>query len=248
LLLRQSPADEAAFDLAAERMGVCPKEMPLVAISFGGDSSRARLAALLRGEREFSRRQVTICAPESGDSVPEAVAAVLPNVARLEFARLTGAKGAQAQIAGSLLKSFTAVCGVIGLQPIPLADMPILTTLQTLMVGLIIHTAGKPFSARIVGEFLGALGLNIGAGILFREGARAIIKVVPVWGNAVSGMVAGAGTYAVGRAAIAYFIEDIPLSETKKLFQRLLPGWDAFKRRRLPDLTRGGKDDSSAKR
>ena len=61
-------------------------------------------------------------------------------------------------------------------------------------------------------------------------------------------MVAGAGTYAVGRAAIAYFIEDIPLSESKKLFQRLLPGWDAFKRRRLPELTRGGKDDSSAKR
>ncbi|HET9524295.1 MAG TPA: hypothetical protein VFO90_08685 [Terrimicrobiaceae bacterium] len=248
LLLRQSPVDQAAFDLAAERISVCPTETPVVAIPLGDDSSRARLAALLKGEREFSKRQVTICAPEAGESVAEAVAAVLPNIARLEFARLTGAKGAQAQIAGSLLKSFTAVCGVIGLQPIPLADMPVLTALQTLMVALIIHTAGKPFSARIVGEFLGALGLNIGAGILFREGARAIIKVVPVWGNAVSGMVAGAGTYAVGRAAIAYFIEDIPLSESKKLFQRLLPGWDAFKRRRLPELPQGGKDDSSAKR
>jgi uncharacterized protein (DUF697 family) len=247
LLIRQSLHDEAAFDLAAERMAVCPKETPLIAIPFGGDSPRARLAALLRGEREFSRRQVTICAPETGDSVPEAVCAVLPNVARLEFARLTGAREAQAQIAGSLLKSFTAVCGVIGLQPIPLADMPILTTLQTLMVGLVIYTAGKPLSARIVGEFLGALGLNIGAGILFREGARAIIKIVPVWGNAVSGMVAGAGTYAVGRAAIAYFIEDIPLDETKKLFQRLLPGWDAFKRRRLPALRRSEKDGSSPK-
>jgi hypothetical protein len=151
LLLRQSPVDQAAFDLAAERISVCPTETPVVAIPLGDDSSRARLAALLKGEREFSRRQVTICAPEAGESVAEAVAAVLPNIARLEFARLTGAKGAQAQIAGSLLKSFTAVCGVIGLQPIPLADMPVLTTLQTLMVGLIIHTAGQPFSAGIVG-------------------------------------------------------------------------------------------------
>ncbi len=241
-LLRQSPDDEAAFELAAARIAACPKETPLVGISFGGDSSRARLAALLSGKREFSMRRVTVCAPEAGDSVAEAVCAVLPNVARLEFARLTGAKEAQAQIAGSLLTSFTAVCGVIGLQPIPLADMPVLTTLQTLMVGLIIYTTGKPVTALTFGEFLGALGLNIGAGILFREGARAIIKIVPVWGNAVSGMVAGAGTYAVGRAAIAYFIEDIPINDSKKLFHKLLPGWDAFKRRRLPVLTRNKKD------
>jgi hypothetical protein len=106
------------------------------------------------------------------------------------------------------------------------------------------HPYRENLSVRESWEFLGTLGLNISAGILLREGARAIIKVVPVWGNAVSGMVAGAGTYAVGRAAIAYFIEDIPLSESKKLFQRLLPGWDAFKRRRLPDLTRGEKNSS----
>jgi uncharacterized protein (DUF697 family) len=118
--------------------------------------------------------------------------------------------------------------------------MPILTTLQTLMVGLIIHTTGKPVTARMFGEFLGALGLNIGAGILLREGARAIIKIIPVWGNAISGMVAGAGTYAVGRAAIAYFIEEVPVSEAKKL----LPGWDAFKRRRFPVLTRRKKNGS----
>jgi uncharacterized protein (DUF697 family) len=125
---------------------------------------------------------------------------------------------------------------VIGLQPIPLADMPILTSLQTLMVGLVIYTTGKPVGPRLFTEFLGALGINIGAGILFREGARAIIRIVPLWGNAVSGMVAGAGTYAMGRAAIAYFIEERPITETKKLFNQLLPRWDAFKRKRLPAL------------
>jgi uncharacterized protein (DUF697 family) len=244
-LLLQEPSDDyAVFELAAERMAACPKETPLIAISFGGERARARLGALLSSEREFSVRKLTICAPEAGDSTPEAICAALPNVARLEFARLTGAKEAQSEIAGSLLKSFTAVCGVIGLQPIPLADMPILTTLQSFLVALIIYTTGKPVTPRVVGEFLGALGLNIGAGILFREGARAIIKIVPVWGNAVSGIVAGAGTYAVGRAAIAYFIEDIPINESKKLFQNLLPGWDAFKRHRLPVLTRSKKNES----
>ncbi len=244
LLLKHAEDDQAALSLAASRLSACPKETPLIGIAFGGNSSRARLAALLSGKREFSTHRVIVCAPEEGDSVPEAICAALPHVARLEFARVSGAKEAQAQIASSLLKSFTAVCGVIGLQPIPLADMPILTTLQTLMIGLIIYTTGKPVTARTFGEFVGALGFNIGVGILFREGARAIIKIIPVWGNAVSGMVAGAGTYAVGRAAIAYFVEDIPMSEAKKLFHKLLPGWDAFKRRRLPVLTRGKKDSA----
>ncbi|HEY5742996.1 MAG TPA: hypothetical protein VIS99_10690, partial [Terrimicrobiaceae bacterium] len=248
VVLLKLPEDSAAdFELAAARIATCPKETPLIGVAFGGSTSRARLAALLSGKREFSTHRVIVSAPEDGDSVPEAICASLPNVARLEFARLSGAKEAQAHIAGSLLKSFTAVCGVIGLQPIPLADMPILTTLQTLMVGLIIYTTGKPVTARTFGEFLGALGLNIGAGILLREGARAIIKIIPLWGNAISGMVAGAGTYAVGRAAIAYFIEDIPIAEARNLFYKLLPGWDAFKRRRLPVLTRSkqGKSPST---
>jgi uncharacterized protein (DUF697 family) len=245
LVLNEPAEHEAGFELAAARVAACQRETPLIGISFGGDTERARLKALLRAEREFSTRLVTVCAPELGDSVTEVVCAALPNVARLEFARLTGAKEAQAQIAGSLLKSFTAVCGVIGLQPIPLADLPVLTTLQSFMVGLIIYTTGKPVTARTFGEFLGALGLNIGAGILFRESARAIIRIVPVWGNAVSGMVAGAGTYAIGRAAIAYFIEDIPITEARKLFQKLLPGWGAFKRRRLPVLPGRDKKPSS---
>lgn len=236
LFIREPRQDDPSLSLAAARLSTCAPDLPLVGVAFGGDSGRARLAALFSAEREFSLRKNTVVSPDAGDSVAEAVCALLPNAARLEFARLSNAKGAQSQIAGSLLKSFTAVCGVIGLQPIPLADMPVLTSLQSLMVGLIIYTTGKPVSPRLFGEFLGALGLNIGMGILFRESARAVIKIIPLWGNAVSGMVAGAGTYAIGRAAIAYFIEEVPMNETKKLFHRLLPGWDAFKRKRLPSL------------
>ena len=231
LLLSESHEDEKFFESAVRRATACGAKVPLIGVAFGGDPERARLAALFNAHHEFSERRISVCSPETGTSLPEAICALLPNSTKLEFARLTGAKEAQAQIAGSLLKSFTAVCGVIGLQPIPLADLPILTALQTLMVSLIIHTSGKPVSIRLAGEFLGALGLNIGAGMIFREGARAVIKFVPLWGNAVSGFVAGAGTYAIGRASIAYFIEETPITETKKIFRKLLPGRDSFKRR-----------------
>lgn len=131
----------------------------------------------------------------------------LPEDAQLEMARFFAARGAQARLARTVLKSFGAVAGVIGMQPIPLADFPILLTLQMFMVSLIIHVSGRDFSLRLAGEFTASLGVGFGAGLVFRETARAAIKILPVWGHMISGGVAGAGTYALGRAAIAYYIE-----------------------------------------
>lgn len=237
---------DAAFALAAERVALAdgPDNVrpPMVALSFGDadDAGRVRLSALLHSRREFGQRQPAVFSarPENAEAIAEAICAGLPNAAKLEFARLTRARAAQAEIAGSLLKSFTAVCGVIGVQPIPLADMPVLTTLQSLLVGLIVYVSGRPANARLIAEFVGALGVNIGVGFAFREGARALLKVFPIWGNAISGLVAGAGTYAIGRAAIAYFIEELPMQETKKLFQRLQPGLESFRARALPGFRR----------
>jgi uncharacterized protein (DUF697 family) len=243
---------DAAFSISAARLALADSSETvrpgLVALSFGndGEPDRARLRALLNSRREFVQRSLHVFSAdaEQAAAVAEALCAELPNEAKLEFARMTGARGAQAQIASSLLKSFTAVCGVIGVQPIPLADLPILTTLQSLLVGLIVYVSGRPASARLIAEFAGALGVSIGAGFAFREGARALLKVFPIWGNAISGIVAGAGTYAVGRAAIAYFIEDLPLQETKKLFQRLQPGLNSFRNRSLP-IFHSSKDEKT---
>jgi len=218
----------ATLEKTISRLAGAPRETPLIGVPIS-DQADAMLARLAR-EPEFSSRRITA---RNFPALPEALCVALPRPAKLEFARLTGAREAQAHIATSLLKSFAAICGVIGLQPIPLADLPILTTLQMLMVGLIIRTAGRPVTPRLMAEFLGALGVSIGAGMLFREGARALVKIVPIWGNAVSGFIAGAGTYAIGRAAIAYFIEGIPLTEVKKIFTRLLP---QRRSRKLPAL------------
>ena len=151
LLLKEPEDDPSALDLAAGRLSACSKETPLIGIAFGGNNS-ARLAALLNGRRDFSTHKITICAPENGDSVPEAIAGGCPTSPGWNSPASPVRKKRRPRSRGWLLKS-SAVCGVIGLQPIPLADMPILTTLQTLMVGLIIYTTGKPVTARIFGEF-----------------------------------------------------------------------------------------------
>ena len=131
----------------------------------------------------------------------------LPEDAQLETALFLGARGAQARLAGTVLAAFGAVAGVVGVQPIPLADFPVLLGLQIFMVSLIIYVSGREFSPRLAGEFAASLGIGFGAGLLFRETARAAVKLLPVGGHVISGGGAGAGTYALGRAAIAYYIE-----------------------------------------
>ena len=146
--------------------------------------------------------------------------AELPNEAKLDMARLSGAREGQATIARSLVKSVTAACGAIGTQPIPLADLPILLTLQIMMVSGILYISGRETSFRLGAQFLAALGLNFGAGYALREMARSLVKFFPGWGNAISGVVAAGGTYALGRTATAYFIEGLSLVEAKKMFRR----------------------------
>lgn len=142
----------------------------------------------------------------------------LPNEARVEMVRVSGDREAQVKIAQVMVKSATAICTAIGAQPIPLADLPILTALQLLMVSGIMYISGRERNIRGATEFLAAMGANVGAGMLLREGTRVALKFFPGWGNVVCGMVAGAGTYAVGRAAIVYFLEGLTLKDAKRVY------------------------------
>jgi uncharacterized protein (DUF697 family) len=230
------PVDSAKKSAKSSTLSVEKQDLPAIIALATQENADAvdRLRGLLHASRELTPRHIRVLSAGAGPEIGEAIAAFLPNQARLEFAFIARLRKTQADIARSLLKSFTAVCGVIGMQPIPLADLPILTTLQSLMVGLIAYASGRRLEPRAVTEFFGAVGLSFGLGMLFREGARAAIKFMPGFGNAISGMVAGAGTYAIGRAAIAYFIENAPAEDTRRLFRTLRPKRGTFLRRRAP--------------
>jgi len=136
----------------------------------------------------------------------------------LDAARKSPDKEAKLAVTKKIVATCAAVCATVAIEPIPLADFPILTTLQVLMVACIMHVSGREISRKAIGEFLSALGMNIGAGLVLREGARAAIKMLPGFGSAISAAIAGGATYALGRAATAYFIEGAPLPEVRKLF------------------------------
>jgi len=208
---------ETNLDFAANVAATTPGG--IIAVSAGTSASQlndfraSALANTLIGER--LRATLAIQA----DTMAEAIIEELPENARLEMARVSGVRSVQHRVAGVLIKSMVAICTAIGTQPIPLADFPILLSLQVTLVAGIMYVSGREMSLRLAGEFLGALGANVGVGIVLREGSRSLLKFLPGWGDAISGAIAGAGTYAVGKAAAAYFIDGISIKDARQLFK-----------------------------
>ncbi|MDQ2824400.1 MAG: hypothetical protein M3R29_03025 [Verrucomicrobiota bacterium] len=186
------------------------------------DESGARLQTALESKPAIGSRLVQVFSfspnQSSAHDFLSILARELPNEARIEMIRISGDREAQHQVAQVLVKSTAAICTAIGAQPIPLADMPILTTLQLVMVSGIMYVSGRERSLRAATEFVGALGANVGVGMLLREGTRALLKFFPGWGNVLCGMVAGAGTYAIGRAAVVFFLEGASLKDARRAY------------------------------
>ena len=197
----------------------------IIALQLNGDIDDCATLRRMIGEQPALAARLAAVLPYAGTAsqaanLIEVIAAEVPEETRLETARLSGNRKLQLDLAGTVVKSVTAICGAVGTQPIPLADFPILTSLQVSMVAGIMHISGREMSARLAAEFVGAIGANIGAGLVLREGARAVLKFVPVWGDVLAGAIAAGGTYAIGRAATAYFIEGASLKDARTLFRK----------------------------
>lgn len=144
----------------------------------------------------------------------------LPDQGRTTFARVTGVVALQDQLAQDLTYVTAALCAGIGFVPIPVADMVPITSAQVVLVSGIAYIAGRPLDVKTAGEFLSALGVNVGAAFALREAARALVKFVfPGAGSAISGAVAFAGTMAIGAAARAYFVHGEPIDVARRIFK-----------------------------
>jgi uncharacterized protein (DUF697 family) len=116
---------------------------------------------------------------------------------------------------------------VIGLLPIPGADMPAITANQGRMVLGIAATFGEELSLERARELLGVLAAGFG----LRALARQVVKLVPVGGWAASAAIGYAGTLAMGRAAVLYFErgkQELESGEFAEIRQRAAKEASAF--------------------
>jgi predicted GTPase len=144
----------------------------------------------------------------------------LPEQARMELVRLARVEKLQKQMAKSLTALVASACGALAFTPIPVADIGPITSLQVALVVAIGYVGGRNMTTASASEFLGALGVNVGVGFVLREAARAVLKLLPGAGNWVSASVAFGGTWAIGMAASAYFIEGASIDEAKKRWRQ----------------------------
>lgn len=140
----------------------------------------------------------------------------LPEQARIELVRLAQVKRLQKKMASHLTALVASMCAALAATPIPVGDIGPITSLQVALVVGIGYIGGRNLTTGTATEFLGALGVNVGISFAFRETARALIKFIfPGAGSVVSAGVAFAGTWAIGGAATAYFIDGVSIEAAK---------------------------------
>ncbi len=141
------------------------------------------------------------------ETLSELIGEVLPRSALLDFFQAQKRKALLKKLSTSLIKRFSTIAMGIGAIPIPVSDIFLLTPLQAIMIAIIGGLSCRRTDSKTVAEFMTAAGINTAAAVGLRALARQLVKLVPFFGEAISAGIAYSGTYAIGKAAEAYFFE-----------------------------------------
>jgi small GTP-binding protein len=124
------------------------------------------------------------------------------------------------QAARRLVRNASTFNALVGAEPVPGLDIPMLLSIQVRLVLRLAAVYGQSMTARSAKELIS----TIAGGMAFRYLAAEAAKLLPGVGWVISGAVAAAGTWAIGQVAIRYFDSESSLTpqRMKRLYRRLL--------------------------
>ena len=97
-----------------------------------------------------------------------------------------------------------------GLGALPVVDLVAVSAIQAKLLHSLAILYGQRWDKSTITEFLGLVGVGIASGYLTRMVSRAVAKVIPFWGQTVgavwSASSSSATTYALGKAAVYFFV------------------------------------------
>jgi len=99
------------------------------------------------------------------------------------------------------IAGYSSLAATAGAIPIPWLDLLILPGIQTRMIYHLAQLYGQPLGAARFLELASTLGL----GLLVRQATRELAKFVPFAGSVAGGALAGASTFALGKAFCYYY-------------------------------------------
>ena len=110
-------------------------------------------------------------------------------------------RGFRRQAAARLIRRAAVFNGLIALEPVPLLDIPLQ---MVTLVGLVLRIAAvydRPPTDAHRREVMAAMA----GGLVGRYATQQMVKLVPILGWLVSGLIGASCTWLLGRAAVAYF-------------------------------------------
>jgi uncharacterized protein (DUF697 family) len=223
--LSPTPDPSPALTLAVDALR--DARVPVVMVVFG---SRGSIAAVV-WPGEAARAAVAALEPSAVPAVAQALLSAVSPGMRLALARhlvplrepLFAELIEETARTNAMYALTTGLAEVVPVLDVPLnlADIVVLTKNQLVMSYRIALAAGKKGTPReLLGEVLGV----IGAGFLFRQGARQLVGLIPVAGIVPKVAVAYAGTLAIGKAVVAWAAYGTALEPgaVKKLYRQAL--------------------------
>jgi uncharacterized protein (DUF697 family) len=139
-----------------------------------------------------------------GDRLKQVLLDLLPEVYRQTLLNLEEAKrGLQELYAGHALPyitGYSTLAASAGAFPIPWVDLLVLPAIQTQMIYHLARLYGQPLDGPRFLELAGTLGV----GMAVRQAIRETMKLIPYVGSVAGGALAGASTFALGKAFCYY--------------------------------------------
>lgn len=140
--------------------------------------------------------------------------------ARINFFLETKTDKLVEELTDKIIKAFASAAGAVGLNPIPVSDLLILTPLQAVLVSIIAYLSGRDFNYETSKEFIAAIGGNMVAAKVFQQGAKLLNGVLPGFGSGISATIAYNGTKLIGVGAKKYFLYNVPQSKVKDYVEK----------------------------
>jgi len=133
-----------------------------------------------------------------------------------------------------IIRNAPLVSLAAGLEPIPLVDIPILLGTQIRLVLRLAALYGEPLSTTEGMKHARELITTIVGGLGLRYLAEQAAKAVPFGGDFVAGVIAGAGTWAIGQVALEYY-EGGKQVNPRRLRQLYTDFYRRFRKEKTPE-------------
>lgn len=166
--------------------------------------------------------------------------------------------------AEDVIRSASLLAGAVAVEPLPFADMLLITPVQVKMVLHVGKIHGFDITGERAREIVQELGVTVAYGMVARQVMRSLAKVaLPVVGGLITAPAVYGWTYALGRLAEQYFEQkrrglpfDKPqqiqvVQEAKKSAKNILPSASDFSdlaselRRRAEEREKNSKENKS---